>query len=92
MSKETGGPAFPVQQTELPNGERIWPEPGMTLRDYFAIHGPEPLDVEIQLERQKDRDRNPYNESNKPPLRSDREIRCELRYAYADTMLKERNK
>lgn len=33
----TGGPAFPVPgMSGLPNSECIWPEHGMTLRDYFA--------------------------------------------------------
>lgn len=36
VDKETGGPAFPVAWP-LPNA----PEPGMTLRDYFAIHATE---------------------------------------------------
>jgi hypothetical protein len=31
-----GGQAFPIQAQQLPNGEVLWPEPGMTLRDYFA--------------------------------------------------------
>ena len=33
----TGGPAFPVPGlSNLPNGDFIHPECGMTLRDYFA--------------------------------------------------------
>jgi len=38
MSKiEDGGPAFPVPGlSNLPNGDFIHPEWGMTLRDYFA--------------------------------------------------------
>jgi hypothetical protein len=37
-TKETGGSAFPVQESsELNNGDRAqYAEPGMTLRDYFA--------------------------------------------------------
>lgn len=32
-----GGPAFPVPGlSNLPNGDFIYPEPGMPLRDYFA--------------------------------------------------------
>ena len=64
MSKETGGPAFPMGSTEaamyascledlanpalLDNAERVYLEAkavalcGMTLRDYFAAHAPEP--------------------------------------------------
>jgi hypothetical protein len=43
---KTGGSAFPIPgMAGLPNGETIWPDSGMTLRDYFAseelssIHG-----------------------------------------------------
>lgn len=37
MADKTGGQAFPIQGlTGLPSGETVWPEPGMTLRDYFA--------------------------------------------------------
>jgi hypothetical protein len=37
MSKNTGGPAFPVNaQIESTEHPHIWPETGMTLRDYFA--------------------------------------------------------
>ena len=33
----TGGPAFPVPGlSNLPNDQCLWPEIGMTLRDYFA--------------------------------------------------------
>lgn len=35
MSKNTGGPAFPLQAVG-PQGEPYSPEVGMTLRDYFA--------------------------------------------------------
>jgi len=36
-NKETGGSAFPVSEVVNKNGETIqYPEPGMTLRDYFA--------------------------------------------------------
>jgi hypothetical protein len=39
MSKQTGGPAFPVPGlSNLPNGEFIYSELGMTLHDYFAAH------------------------------------------------------
>ncbi|WP_029143569.1 hypothetical protein [Methyloversatilis discipulorum] len=36
-ANENGGPAFPVPGlSNLPNGDFIYPEAGMTLRDYFA--------------------------------------------------------
>jgi len=34
--KDTGGSAFPVQEWSGPNDQMIWPENGMTLRDWFA--------------------------------------------------------
>jgi hypothetical protein len=34
--KETGGQAFPLPCSVLPNGMVHWAEQGMTLRDYFA--------------------------------------------------------
>ena len=33
---DTGGPAFPGEQ------QTNWTNPGMTLRDYFAAHAPNP--------------------------------------------------
>lgn len=34
--KDDGGSAYPVQAWEGPNDQAIWPERGMSLRDYFA--------------------------------------------------------
>lgn len=42
MSKETGGPAFPVTLTDK-SGQIAPTFEGMTLRDYFAAHCPLPL-------------------------------------------------
>lgn len=46
MSKNTGGPAFPVIPP-LSGGVSApgypFPGEGMTLRDYFAVHAPIPL-------------------------------------------------
>lgn len=33
---DVGGPAFPQGFHDLGNGQAIYPEQGMTLRDYFA--------------------------------------------------------
>jgi hypothetical protein len=91
--RDDGGPAFPLPRqqwdSELGGGFRETQE-GVTLRDYFAIHGPEPLDGDVEFQRQLDRNRNPYNESHKPKIRSDKEIRAALRYEYADAMLEAR--
>ena len=89
-----GGPAFP----------RLYPRAdeegrgGMSLRDYFAIHAPEPTEEEIlawksRIERQEQM-ANPHNEpyANKVRRRGTLEIKCSLRFAYADAMLAEREK
>lgn len=40
-ARNDGGSAFPVQGLSgLPNGDVVWPEGGMTLRDYFIAHAP----------------------------------------------------
>lgn len=63
----------------------------MTLRDYFAIHGPEPSEASIKEEADRERLANPHNDSYKPRRRSWREIRASLRYDYADDLLKARD-
>lgn len=60
---------------------------GMTLRDWFATHAPEPTTERMATERGIDRGRNPHNDSHKPPLRDTDQIRAELAYRYADAML-----
>lgn len=82
-----GGPAFPTGDNPE---SRLMAEPGMTLRDYFAIRAPEPSKDRIEMLMHFDRNRNPYNDSHKPRLRSEVEIRCDLAYEYADAMLKAR--
>ena len=73
-----GGPVFPQPQTygEWADGSP-WFE-GMTLRDYFAIHGPEPSEQQVL----------DYF-LNKQTL-DIRLARAELRYLEADAMLKAR--
>jgi len=36
MSKDTGGPAFPIHPGAAIDGQRVDETQGMTLRDYFA--------------------------------------------------------
>ena len=79
---EDGGPAYPVP------GDQPHPQMnGMSLRDWFAAHAPEPSESEIDRAYKLDKMRNPYNEPHKPKLRSDLEIRAAHRFAYADAML-----
>lgn len=94
--KDDGGSAFPFSRS-WENERKGYSESesadGMTLRDYFAIHAPEP-DVEaIRLQQDIDRSRNPHNDGPpKPRIRDGYEIRSALRYRYADAMLAERSK
>lgn len=46
---DTGGQAFPIGGITTPNGEVVWPEYGMTLRDYFATHASDE-DIKAQVE------------------------------------------
>lgn len=90
MAKDTSGPAFPSPEYSNPAGDWMaGPFFGMTLRQYFAAHAPQPTEDEIKAEMEVDRLANPHNEPyfNKKQRRSRLEIICDLRYAYADAML-----
>ena len=63
---------------------------GMTLRDYFAAHAPEPSEAWISVQRWIDRNRNPHNEPHKPAPRDDFQLIAEYKFAHADAMLKAR--
>ena len=79
-----GGPAFPMMDQE-------WKEhPGMSLRQYFAIHAPEPTEGDIRTEMAYDRNRDPHNDRN--GIRGKLEIIAALRYRYADAMIAEGEK
>ena len=80
---DNGGPAFPSQTNDF--GEMI--SGGMTLRQWFATHAPEPSSEEVQHEMQRDINLNPYNDYHKPPRRGKLQIIAELKYAYADAMI-----
>lgn len=82
-----GGPAFPVF-----HGDGVYPQQGMSLRDYFALHGPEPSDEDVRRVMEREQRANPHNEPyhNLPKRRGPSEIRCALRYEFADAMLKAR--
>lgn len=62
----------------------------MNLLDWFATFAPEPTKEEIEYEMQQDKLKNPHNDSYKPKRRSKVEIICELRYKYANEMIKAR--
>jgi len=53
MSKDTGGPAFPVQSYVNADGETFESEPqGMTLRDYFAAKAMQGMLANPKLQEQ----------------------------------------
>lgn len=81
MKPKDGGTAFPYPAAL---------ERGMSLRDYFAVHAPEPKNGEVQALADMDRAANPHGDSYKPKVRTWEEIGCYLRYRYADSMLKAR--
>lgn len=85
-AKPDGGPAFAGYRA----GETF--QTGMSLRDYFAIHAPEPSPEYINSEGERDRLANPHGDTYKPPRRSRGEIIAGYKYAYADAMLAERAK
>lgn len=62
----------------------------MTLLDYFVSQLPEPDKYDIEREVRKDKGLNPYNEQNKPKLRSQLEIICDLKYQQAIKLLEAR--
>lgn len=71
MSDKTGGPAFPC------GGQTFAPEPGMTLRDYFAAVAL-PIWVQAHIDQSVD-------DLSKPEIARE----C---YSYADAMLAVRAK
>lgn len=76
----TGGPAFPVPGlSNLPNDQFIWPETGMTLRDYFAAKA-------MQGMWASDTDKWQWLVGTPEGLAS----RAQNAYAMADAMLKAR--
>ena len=62
----------------------------ITPRDVFAMMAPEPTKEAVDMEKDRDRMRNPHNDSYKPRIRSRSEIVAELKYRYADAMLEAR--
>lgn len=89
-----GDRAFPQKVFHaLGHGTGNWETTGgMSLRDYFAIHAPEPSHTDIMHIVERERLANPHNEPyhNKVRRRGVEEIRCALRYEFADAMLSAR--
>ena len=85
MAKKHGGQAFPAPGFEVIGG-------GITVRDWFATFAPAPTVEEVNAEGERDKLANPHGDSYKPKRRSSAEIRAELLYRYADSMLAERER
>jgi len=81
MSAPDGGSAFPeAGMAGLPNGEVVWGQPGMTLRDYFAAQAMIGLfGFWVAV--------NAKTNINDP----DPDIVSEMAYEYADAMLEARS-
>lgn len=61
------------------------------LRDLFAMNAPEPTQGDVELVQRGYKNLNPYNQHDKPKMPSRMEIECQIRYKWADTMLKVRS-
>lgn len=85
---QDGGTAFPIPLDDRPGSFAA--EPGMSLRDYFAAKAPAASQDWIDSQMGLDRARNPHNDSYKPRLRSEIEIRAAWAFQWADAMLKAR--
>lgn len=104
MSKDNGGPAFPMPMYEDHHGDYQGGYSGMTLRDYFAIHCDQPGEAEIVTAAGYELAEGAVWDGPSTRLGSFsswyRELSAEkrfslyakVRYAMADAMIKERNK
>lgn len=95
MSKDDGGPAFPVLcdfDANVVTGHRTanssgW-EIGVSIRDYFAAHA-NISHIAVVSRAIKE---HLKNEGDMTKSRSDADIEATLRYEFADSMLAERQK
>lgn len=76
--------AFPVSAPTMDHG--------MYLIDYFACHAPKPDQNDVESELRRDKASNPHNDPHKDKIRSKKEIKCDLRYQWAKTMMQSREK
>jgi hypothetical protein len=92
---DDGGPAFPVEVQTMPDGT-ISPVQtghmtgwacGVSVRDWFAAHAPEPCAEDVKMQMEFDRSRNPHNDYHKAERRSTLKVIADLKFAYADAMI-----
>lgn len=82
-------PAFPVPGLNFPNGECLWPDVGMALRDYFAAKAMQAVIGKLPA---FDRDGEHGRQASIGELAQiTRDVACSA-YCYADAMLAERAK
>lgn len=87
MSRQTGGPAFPITAQQDPNGGMLtWNSDGITVRDYFAAHAPFTLEDARNYWKRTATD---YG-GHWPDMSVLLAVLAKLRGEYADTMLAER--
>lgn len=87
-TRDNGGPAFPLLNPKIGyHADIIQQAEGLSVRDWFAAHAPEPSQDYLDMEYQLDRHRNPHNDPHKPQSRSPLQIKAQYRFAYADAML-----
>jgi hypothetical protein len=92
MSKDNGGPAFPVEEKycERTGGYTQYGSEGMTLRDYIAIHATDNDIHEYRVYKKVDR---VTTNGTLRSVHTDNVLDVPAsRYAYADAMLLERAK
>ena len=89
MKDKTGGPAFPAIAQMSDQHLRVeWP--GMTLRDYFAIHAPPISEALSEYLREKEHAKMLADRMCVYQERGDLALEAEWRYGFADAMLAER--
>ena len=91
-SDKDDGPAFPCQASNRVGASGPAWDQGMSLRDYFAAHAPEPSAEDVSTVQRREQIANPHNDSYKPRRHDVLDIRCALRYAFADAMLAARSR
>lgn len=86
MSKDTGGPAFPVARDDAFPKDSVAgsPKPGMTLRDYFATHADVPWAAAAETFEIK--------HGHRPTVAELAGYVADIRHVMADAMLAERAK
>lgn len=77
---KNGGPAFPKVGETGPGGQYIWPEDGMTLRDYFAAKAMQAFITSLPVLRW-----------NGEKIETEAQLSI-ISYSVADAMIAERDK